>query len=326
MAIAVVIAEERPEGVAVVRVSDPEEEVVKAVLRRGDSPHTRRAYAGDLRVFRSWLEGQGLEWRAATRADLHEYREYLRGTYARATVNRRLQVVRALYAEAVEEGLLSRDPARRLEGVKGRDDRDGGALTRTEARTLLDAIAADRARPGRELIGLRDYALLGLLVRTGLRRSEATALRVADLGTAQGHAVATIRNGKGGTSRTAKLPPDLRRVLEEWLEASGLAGDPSAPVFVEVTRWGRIAPERRPLDGKAVYRIVRRRLEAAGLPVLSPHALRASFVTLALEGGAPLHVVQHAAGHADPRTTVGYWRRKTALDDNGVDYLHGLDL
>lgn len=326
MASAVVITEERPEEVAVLRMPDPVEGVVEAVLRRGDSPHTRRAYAGDLRVYRSWLEGQGLEWRGATPAVLHEYREYLRGRYARATVNRRLQVVRALYAEAVEEGLLPRDPARRLNGLRGRDERDGGALTRTEARALLDAIAADRALPGRGLIGLRDYALLGLLLRTGLRRSEATALRVGDLGTSQGHAIATIRNGKGGTSRTAKLPPDLRRVLGEWLEAAGHAGDPSAPVFVEVNRGGRIAPERRPLDGKAVYRIVRRRLEAAGLPVLSPHALRATFVTVALEGGAPLHLVQHAAGHADPRTTVGYWRRKAALDDHGSDYLHGLDL
>ena len=52
-----------------------------------------------------------------------------------------------------------------------------------------------------------------------------------------------------------------------------------------------------------------------------PHGLRATFVTLALEGGAPLHLVQRAAGHADPRTTERYWRRKEGLDDNAVDYI-----
>jgi integrase len=61
------------------------------------------------------------------------------------------------------------------------------------------------------------------------------------------------------------------------------------------------------------------RVSTASILGVDPHALRATFVTLALEGGAALHLVQRAAGHADPRTTERYWRRKDALDDNAVD-------
>lgn len=294
--------------------------LLDAILRRGDSPHTRRAYAQDLAAYRDYLASAGIAWDAVTPADLDAYRDTLRERYATATVNRRTGTVRALYALAHEEGLLLRDPARRLRTVKGRDDRDGGALTRTEARTLLESVAADAKRPGRELLGLRDLALLGLMLRTGLRRSEVVGLRVGDLGTAQGHAVATVR-GKGNVTRTAKLPPDLRRTLQAWQDAAGLT-DPEAPVFVEVGVTGRIAASPHALSTEGLYRIVRRRLAAAGLPVLSPHALRASFVTLALEGGAPLHLVQHAAGHADAKTTYRYWRRKANLDDAATDYLH----
>jgi integrase/recombinase XerD len=92
------------------------------------------------------------------------------------------------------------------------------------------------------------------------------------------------------------------------------------PLFIEVRKGGHFV-SRRPLSDRAVHSIVTRRLRAAGLQVLGPHALRASFVTLALEGGAPLHIVQRAAGHADPRTTERYWRRKDNLDDNAVDYV-----
>lgn len=310
------------------RVSDPwGKGLAAAILGHADSEHSVRAYELDLRTFRGWLQEVGLAWDAATLADLEAYRGWLQGKrWARATVNRRLGTVRGLYAEACARDLIARDPALRLRGLRGRDDRDGGALTLGEARALLDSIAADRERPGRELLARRDLALVGLLLRTGVRRSEATALRVGDLGTAQGHAVAVIRHGKGNVSRTVKLPPDLRRILGEWLEASGLAEDPAAPLFVEVGRWGRIAPQRRPLGDRSVLTVVRRRLEAAGLPVVSPHGLRRSYVTLAIEAGAPLPLVQVAAGHADPRTTMGYWRRKANLDHHASDYLRGLDL
>ena len=296
--------------------------LVAAIVRRGDSPETRRAYATDLATYATWLASEGLAWDGVTADDLDRYREHLAGSYARSTANRRLIVVRSLYGEAVRRHLLTDDPATRLRGIRGRDDRDRGALTRQQARELLEAISGDLERPGHELVARRDLALVSILLRTGIRRSELAGLRVSSVGSAQGHHVLTL-TGKGNVRRTVKIPPDILRLLEGWLEAARVAGTELAhddPLFVEVRRGGHL-PGRRPISDRAVYAVVERRLRAAGLRRLGPHGLRATFVTLALDGGAPLHKVQEAAGHADPRTTERYWKSKDALDDNAVDYI-----
>lgn len=296
--------------------------LVDAIVRRGDSPHTRRAYGGDLQTYAGWLAAEDLGWADVTADDLDRYREWLSERYARTTSNRRLTVVRVLYGEAHRRHLVADDPAARLRGVRGRDERDGGVLTRQQAIEVVEAIKADLGRPSRALLAQRDLALVGLLIRTGIRRSELASLRVGSMSMAQGHHVLTI-HGKGNVVRTVKLPPDVHRAIAGWLEAAAAAGlelGPDEPLFVEVAKGGWL-PGRRPLSDRAVYGVVEHRLRGAGLERLGPHGLRATFVTLALEGGAPLHMVQRAAGHADPRTTERYWRRKDSLDDNAVDYV-----
>ena len=76
------------------------------------------------------------------------------------------------------------------------------------------------------------------------------------------------------------------------------------------------------MSGEAIEDVVTCYAKRAELDGLTPHGLRASFVTLALEGGAALHDVQYAAGHADPRTTERYQKRKLNLDRNAVDFVH----
>jgi site-specific recombinase XerD len=296
--------------------------ILDAVIRRGDSRHTRRAYRGDLGLYANWLANERLLWDYVTFDDLERYREHLAAAYARATTNRRLSVVRSLYAEAARRGAVAEDIAYGLRGLRGRDERSGRALTRSEARDVLNP--TDRHAVGHNrLIALRDLAILTLLIRTGIRRSEVAALRIGDLDTSQGHHVATIGAAKGNVARTIKLPPDVRRTISSWLDAAvehGMTVEEDAPIFVRVGKGGHLWPEA-PLSDRAIYTVVRRWLEAAGIKGLGPHAMRATFVTLALEGGAPLHIVQRAAGHADPRTTELYWRRKDSLDDNAVDYI-----
>ena len=296
--------------------------LVEAIIRRGDSPHTKRAYVGDLDTFNGWLAGEGLLWDAVTGDDLDRYREWLASRWARATVNRRLTTVRNLYAEAHRRHLVADDPAGRLRGLRGRDDRDGGALSRSEARSLLEAIQSDLRHRPRALIARRDIALVSILLRTGIRRSEVAAIRVGDLGSSQGHRTLAL-TAKGNVMRTVKLPTDVARSIDEWIAARADAGQLAEiedAVFVAVGKGGHLHTIDGLSDG-AIYDIVVHRLRQAGLARLGPHALRATFVTLALEGGAPLHMVQRAAGHADPRTTERYWRRKDGLDDNAVDYV-----
>ena len=106
-------------------------------------------------------------------------------------------------------------------------------------------------------------------------------------------------------------------------------GLPAAPIFVEVRKSGKLAAPaggaaEKHLTTVALWGIVKRHLaQVVGDKAarFGPHSLRATFITLALKGGAPLHKVQQAAGHADPRTTLRYNRQAEDLDDNAADYV-----
>jgi integrase/recombinase XerD len=290
------------------------------IVQRGDSALTRRAYAAALAGYRAWLERERLSWAEVTRLDLARYRSELVDRYSPSHANKGLIVVRGLYRLAWTDDLLPRNLAAGLRGAKGRDERLGDALTREEARAVLDAIQLDFDRPSRRLIALRDSALVLLGFKTGPRRSELAAARLRDLGERQGHRVLDIPDGKGAVARTVKVAPEVGRAIDTWVEAAELLLDD--PLFVAVGKGGRLDPVPRPLDPASVYRIVARRLEAAGVRRLGPHrALRATAATLALSGGAPLHKVQAALGHADPRVTQRYTLDRMELDDNATDYV-----
>jgi site-specific recombinase XerD len=106
-----------------------------------------------------------------TADDLDRYREWLAGSYAWSTANRRLTVVRTLYGEALRRHLMAENPGDRLRSVRGRDDREGGALTRTEAKELLVRTERDLEKPSLRLIALRDMAMLAILIKPGAGQS-----------------------------------------------------------------------------------------------------------------------------------------------------------
>lgn len=128
------------------------------------------------------------------------------------------------------------------------------------------------------------------------------------------------------------MPVEVVRQIEAWREAARSFRQelPATPLFCGLVREGRrekriykgIEGGQKPLSEKAVWKIVEARVKAAGITAnITPHSTRHTFITLALDGGAPLHKVQVAAGHADPRTTERYWRTRENLDDNAVDYI-----
>ncbi len=105
-----------------------------------------------------------------------------------------------------------------------------------------------------------------------------------------------------------------------------MAGLHEGPLWRSVKREGR-KPNMRyvlasPLTANGILKILQHRAKQADITThMTPHVLPTTFITLALDNGAPLHKVQYAAGHADPRTTERYHRSKLNLDDNAVDYL-----
>lgn len=282
------------------------------------APRTRRVYTLDARHFAAWLSARDLDLARAKRTDIIQYRRHLAESYAKSTAARMLVVARRILAEAVLRGDLSHNPAADVRGfATGDNETPHTALTRVQAREMLGAI--DRATQD----GQRDYALIMLLLRTGLRRSEASALDIGDIRREQGHVTVTVRHGKGDKRRTAKLPVDVHRAITDYLAACGRSrSGPAKALFIRFRSGpgGYARPTETRLGEKGIEAIVKARAAAIGV-TLTPHGLRASFVTLALEGGASLHQVQYAAGHADPRTTERYQKRKVNLDDNAVDYL-----
>jgi integrase/recombinase XerD len=275
------------------------------------SERSRRIYKNDAKRFAEWIQEQGLTVRDLTRSHMIAYRAYLGDIYAIATAARMLSVARRILDEQVYQGVLVANPAK--EGVKGfkvSNESSHISLKKEQAKDLLASI--DISTPA----GKRDYALVYLLLKTGIRRSECVALNIGDMGSMEGHIIATVRHGKGDKRRTVKLLPEVFRALEDYIHATGREiTSLDDPLFVGIGRWNG-----KRITDKLIERTVTKYGQKIGIK-LTPHDLRASFITLAIEGGATLLQTQYAAGHSDPRTTERYHIRKLNLDDNAVDYI-----
>ena len=223
------------------------------------APTSRKTYTIDAKHFAQWLASRELSLSSLDRDDLVIYRAHLAETYAQSTASRMWAVARRLLDEAVQRGLLPKNPAEGIRGFKaGEDESPHRALKREEAKALLDAI--DRSTS----IGKRDYALLMLLLRTGIRRAEVVALTIGDLVMEQGYHVAVIRHGKGNKRGLAKLPVEVRQTINDYLEAAGRAyAAPEAPLFISFRKGDH--PQERPLHPNQVERIVKQRAQAVGI-------------------------------------------------------------
>lgn len=303
----------------------PTDSALRGVL----SDHSRRAYAGDFADFARYLHPDE-PTPVLTRDDLVRvdaddlgaYRDWLRRErkLATTTVNRRIAALRKLFTEAVNRGIRKDNPAKAIKGFKATSKETPG-LTEEEARRLLGQV--DRST----VLGLRDYALLQVLIRLGLRREEVTKLRLSDVGQQRGRRTLQI-SGKGDKQRLAVVPGDVYDHIVAWVIESGRSMDDDAPVFVQLVARGRgvgkaYAIERPDigLSAAGIWYVVKRYANAVALDTATPHSMRATFVTLALAAGAPLQKVQYAAGHSDPRTTERYDRNRQQIDNPATDFI-----
>jgi tyrosine recombinase XerD len=261
---------------------------------RGLARKTVEAYARDLVAFSRSALARGVRrpdtlGEAVVRAHLAALETD--GLSARSRA-RALAAIRGFLRFLTMRGTLRGDPARTLH-VRRPPARLPRALAGGEVGALLAQPAESERR------GLRDRALLELLYACGLRVSEAVALRGVQLDLTAGFVTVV---GKGGKERVVPLGRPARAALAAYLERERprlLRGRPSPFVF--------LGPGGRALTRQAVWKLVRRRALAAGLPRrVSPHTLRHTFATHLLNGGADLRVVQTLLGHADVTTTQVY--------------------
>ncbi len=284
----------------------------------GMAPNTRRAYGSRLKSFFEWRERQP---QAPLVAQLKEYVSHLQEAgLAPRSVQAHLNTIKGLLriAAALEPSLAAGLP--QLELVKAppvRGEVQGRRLTSQQARTLLQAPGTETAK------GLRDSAILGLLLVLGLRRSEICNLTWGHIAELEGHRVIANLKGKHGRVRTLKLPVWLWRLVAAWGEEAQLQIDnPEARVFLPMTKGGVIirSRARRGMTPHAIYKLVNYYTGKFDLPPVKPHDLRRTAALLARRGGASIEQVQLMLGHASPQTTSNYIGESLNLDDNAVDY------
>jgi len=276
---------------------------------------SQRVYAHDAEVFARWLQSLHITPDTITEEVMSAYRGYLLNEYKSATAKRMFSVACRLLGVQVGRKILDSNPAANVRGIKAEDESPHIALSKEQANELLGAIDTS-ARKGK-----RDYALLMTLLYTGIRRFECAALTLGDMTVAQGHHILIIQSGKGDRRDIVKLRVEAWRAIDTYLHATDRAALPkTAPLFCQFRRGDSMV--EAPISSNVIYRTVTHYAELAKIDNLKPHGMRASFITLSLEGGAKLEQVQYAARHKDPRTTERYHRRKLNLDLNAVDFIH----
>jgi len=276
--------------------------------RTGVSSHTVRAYMRDLADLELFLAPQHLPLRAATHAALRRYLGHLAATLAPSSRARKLASIKALYRFLARQKVIAQNPARSLSAPR---------IPRILPKFLpVDEAFALVESPGTSSVrDLRDRAILEILYGAGLRISELCSLSMGDWDVEARMLRAFGKNSKERLcpihrKAAAALEAYLRR-RPELLKAKGAQVDPAA-LFLS-HRGGRLRP-------RSVARLLSQYAVRAGLlRTVSPHALRHSFATHLLAGGADVRAIQELLGHASLSTTQRYthvsWERLQEIYD-----------
>ncbi len=262
---------------------------------RGAAERTRRAYAVDLHGFVEWVDPQGVGPGDVRHRDVRRYAAGLSSAGAApATVARKLAAVRGLYGFLVRTERAGQNPAELVSSPK-RSEKLPKVLSTEQMRSLLERI------PARTPLELRDRAMLELAYSCGLRCEEIVNL---DQGALDFESEQLRVLGKGSKERILPVGEPAQRALERYLERGrrALATDPREPALF-LSKSGR-----RLSNSDVTRRLGLWTKEAAIAAGVSPHALRHSFATHLLEGGADLRTIQELLGHASISTTQVYTR------------------
>lgn len=284
---------------------------VATALDSVSAENTKRAYSRCLRQFLTWIQTQAEP--RLERGAVQRYRVALESQgLAPATINQTLAAIRTLAREAGAQGLIPGADALAIEkirGVRRLGRRTGTWLSAASANTFL-------AIPDKcTLRGKRDRCLLALLIGCGLRRFEASALRVDQIQLLEDRWVLANVKGKHGRVRTVPLSTWVKGAMDAWLGSPAVRNGYVLRAVDKVDRVGV-----GPLSVSAIYQIVKGYGVDAHVGV-APHDMRRTFARLAMRGGAPLDQIQVALGHESLRTTELYLGMDLDLANPACDFI-----
>jgi integrase/recombinase XerD len=276
------------------------------------NPNTRRAYREAVRQFSAFCAEHGIVDLAQVQpVHVAAFVEAQLRLHSRPTVKQRLAALRMLFDWMVIGQVLPVNPAHAVRGPKHSQRRGKTpVLQADEARTLIDAIDTT------SLPGLRDRALIGLMVYTFARVGAAVSMKVEDF-FVQGRRGWVRLHEKGGKEHEMPTHHNLDRYLEEYLAAAGVAEDRKGPLF-RTTRGRSGELTGNPMTQPDVWRMISRRRRAAGIKTeIGCHTFRATGITAYLKNGGRIEVAQRMAAHESSRTTGLYDRRsdEVSLDE-----------
>ena len=289
--------------------SEEQFRVLTQMIERTLAESSRRVYANTYRQWSAFAERDGLDTLDLSFENISAFLNQSEVAYA-TRHSWKTHMLRLLdwleEADANDEWyakqrrrVLKFVKVKRMDAERGRR-RSQRALRATEVARLLDVWADD----GRA-VGIRNYALLRLLIYTGLRRAEVVMLRWDDIDL-EAHTV-TVRHGKGDKQRIAAIA-DITEATKRALLALRIAQDGEYDYMFPTKTAGR-SPQfesDNPMSAQTIVRLLDLTAKRAGIGHVSAHDLRRTHITLALDNGAPLQDMQAQAGHANPSTTLRY--------------------
>ncbi|HZL51347.1 MAG TPA: tyrosine-type recombinase/integrase [Terracidiphilus sp.] len=278
------------------------------------NPNTRRAYREAVRQFSAFCAEHGIVDLAHVEpVHVAAFVETQLKIHSKPTVKLRLAALRMLFDWMVVGQVIPTNPAHAVRGPKHSQRRGKTpVLQADEARTLIDAIDVS------SLPGLRDRALIGLMVYTFARVGAAISMKVEDF-FVQGRRGWVRLHEKGGKEHEMPTHHNLDRYLEEYISTAGIAEDRKGPLFrTSRGRGGELAD--RPMLQSDVWRMIRRRAAQAGIETeIGCHTFRATGITAYLKNGGKLEIAQQMAAHESARTTGLYDRRNDEISLDEVE-------
>lgn len=297
---------------AIITTSNSQLEAIKDLVTDGlVSKYSKVMYAKNLDDFLKWYQEQGNP--GLSKATIQHYKTHLLElNYAPATINQKLASVRKLVVEAVDNNLL--DPAmlegiRKVENVKTSGVRAGNWITLDQAQKLINTPDITTLK------GLRDRAILAIMLNAGLRRSEIAKLTFDHIQQRNGRWVIVDLIGKGNRVRSVPIASWAKQAVDEWTQTANIS---KGNIFRPINKGDNLSGDH--LTSQAIQNVIKEYSNKTGLNI-SAHDTRRTFAQLARQAGADIEQIQLSLGHSSIQTTERYLGTKQNLSIAPADMM-----